>query len=566
MHKKNVVLLGGSNSVMTNGLQKGLKEGIKKLNTTTNKKQKNLEFYNLALGASSSLQNLYELKRDKNKTILENAKLIISESNVNDSWSYNNSEIYGTIESFFTELSCLDAKILIIILPFFNHNSKVINQIHKKLALKFNFNIIDMNNYYEKFNLIDFSFLREQDGSHQFDSINRQLGRNIIANMEKFLLHNINNSTSNFKICKVEVLENLSNKNIVYNRSNSAFKEKCIRLSYPDLLKFPSKYEGLKLIGYHSWTTEEDTNIHISSNWIERRNIASNVLIYNEKNQISLKPCLDNIFVDIYSPFYIDKNTYIKIDKSLLSYCDFIAFFLAYPKQDIDYSLNFEELKNTNIEIPKKYNFNHLIPPIELYKEIIDEYYLIINLTKLTPLQNQIIEKDNQIITINNEKTNLQAQINQLQNTLNSLPIKKQLEISSLEQDLINKKLQTKQLEKQLNIVSNDTIASNDNKITLIYSNSAKSRIQNQLSYKLGQAMIVNSKSLLGYIRMPFVLSYIKDKHKQEKKCFTYKLGEALIKANKTWYKGGYVRLIFKDIPKLKKKKNISKIKLFFQS
>ncbi|MFG5086316.1 hypothetical protein O8I31_00620 [Campylobacter lari] len=112
---------------------------------------------------------------------------------------------------------------------------------------------------------------------------------------------------------------------------------------------------------------------------------------------------------------------------------------------------------------------------------------------------------------------------------------------------------------------------------------SSKSRIQNQLSYKLGQAMIVNSKSFLGYIKMPFVLSYIKDKHTQEQKiyqekikkdpslklpplesypdykealkekeCLTYKLGEALIKANKTWYKGGYVKLIF-EIGKLKK-------------
>ncbi|EPA1555462.1 hypothetical protein O8I42_02745 [Campylobacter lari] len=98
----------------------------------------------------------------------------------------------------------------------------------------------------------------------------------------------------------------------------------------------------------------------------------------------------------------------------------------------------------------------------------------------------------------------------------------------------------------------------------------AKQRIQNQLSYKLGQAMIVNSKSVLGYIRMPFVLSYIKDKHKQEQKIYqekikkdpslklpplesypdykealklknhlSYKLGEALIQANKTWYGGG---------------------------
>ncbi|EKG4579477.1 sugar transferase, partial [Campylobacter coli] len=116
-----------------------------------------------------------------------------------------------------------------------------------------------------------------------------------------------------------------------------------------------------------------------------------------------------------------------------------------------------------------------------------------------------------------------------------------------------------------------------------IFGYSAKTRIQNQLSYKLGQAMITNSKSLLGYIRMPFVLSYIKDKHKQEQKnyqekikkdpslklpplenypdykealkekeCLTYKLGEALIKANKTWYKGGYVKMWF-EIGKLKR-------------
>ncbi|EIN8025404.1 hypothetical protein LPD37_001494, partial [Campylobacter jejuni] len=110
MNEKNVVLLGGSNSVMVNGLQKGLKEGIEKFNTTVNKEQEKLKFYNLALGASSSLQNLYELKRNRNRTILKNAKLIISESNINDSWSYNNFEIYGIIESFFTELSCLNSK------------------------------------------------------------------------------------------------------------------------------------------------------------------------------------------------------------------------------------------------------------------------------------------------------------------------------------------------------------------------------------------------------------------------------------------------------------------------
>ncbi|EOH1402843.1 hypothetical protein ACLSMI_001700, partial [Campylobacter coli] len=111
----------------------------------------------------------------------------------------------------------------------------------------------------------------------------------------------------------------------------------------------------------------------------------------------------------------------------------------------------------------------------------------------------------------------------------------------------------------------------------------AKSRIQNQLSYKLGQAMIINSKSLLGYLIMPMILLNIIISHKQaqkayklkikknpnlalpplesypdykealkEKECLTYKLGEALIKANKTWYKGGYVKMLF-EVRKLKR-------------
>ncbi|EOW2424571.1 glycosyltransferase family 2 protein [Campylobacter jejuni] len=112
----------------------------------------------------------------------------------------------------------------------------------------------------------------------------------------------------------------------------------------------------------------------------------------------------------------------------------------------------------------------------------------------------------------------------------------------------------------------------------------AKSRIQNHLSYKLGQAMIVNSKSVLGFISLPFIILSIVISHKQEQKaykfkvkknpnlalppletypdykealkekeCFTYKLGEALIQASKNWYGGGYIKFAFKDVPRLKR-------------
>ena len=100
--------------------------------------------------------------------------------------------------------------------------------------------------------------------------------------------------------------------------------------------------------------------------------------------------------------------------------------------------------------------------------------------------------------------------------------------------------------------------------------------IHNHLAYKLGNAIIENSKSLFGYIRMFYVLSYIRDKHLKEQKlyeekikanpnlalpplesykdykealkekeCFTYKLGSAFIKASKSWYKGGMIKFYF---------------------
>ncbi|QBL11986.1 capsule biosynthesis protein CapA [Campylobacter helveticus] len=90
------------------------------------------------------------------------------------------------------------------------------------------------------------------------------------------------------------------------------------------------------------------------------------------------------------------------------------------------------------------------------------------------------------------------------------------------------------------------------------------------LSYILGQVMIENSRSFMGYIRMPYVLSYVKEKYfielakikssgqscqfyENEEKTLSFQLGEALKRAHKSWYKGGYIKLIFFDVPKLKK-------------
>ncbi|OCR13788.1 hypothetical protein BA915_07840, partial [Helicobacter pullorum] len=150
----------------------------------------------------------------------------------------------------------------------------------------------------------------------------------------------------------------------------------------------------------------------------------------------------------------------------------------------------------------------------------------------------------------------LQVNLKTTQDSLSSLPIKKQtLEIKNLESDLKIKVLKAKQIEKELgysyNVLEeldlkkqelikvkqqldsktkqleskNTGLESNLNypifKGNLSYLNtmtSAKDRIHNHLSYKLGKAMIENSKSILGYIRMPYVLSYIKEQHNKEQK------------------------------------------------
>ncbi|EOF4579899.1 hypothetical protein ACTNGB_000876 [Campylobacter coli] len=191
-----------------------------------------------------------------------------------------------------------------------------------------------------------------------------------------------------------------------------------------------------------------------------------------------------------------------------------------------------------------------------------------------------IVNQTNQInslqTTLKDNKAHL-IQAQNLNNTLNKTIQEKDIIINSNTNQIDQLQNNIKEKIKQLHILQN-SIQEKSTQLGQLQSKlsfqtkygTAKIRIQNQLSYKLGQAMIVNSKSFLGYIRMPFVLSYIKDKHKQEQKnyqekikkdpslklpplesypdyqealkekeCFTYKLGEALIRANNNWYGGG---------------------------
>ncbi|EAI5289874.1 sulfotransferase family protein [Campylobacter coli] len=164
---------------------------------------------------------------------------------------------------------------------------------------------------------------------------------------------------------------------------------------------------------------------------------------------------------------------------------------------------------------------------------------------------------------------NLESKILIKNINLDSLRLKKSFQIQNL-----NQTIETK----------NQTIQDKDNLLSFqTQYGTAKQRIQNQLSYKLGQTMIINSKNIFGILFMPVYIISTLLSHRQEKKiyqekikknpnlklpplesypdhkealkekeCLTYKLGEALIRANNNWYGGGYIKLLL-EIGKLKK-------------
>lgn len=168
------------------------------------------------MGGTSSIQRLYELIR--NKVIIKNSELIICESNINDTVASALSEkeslpfnvLYRNVQWLYKELYALNKKVLIIIFPTFNNR---INNLHILLCQKYNFNVIDMANYYEINNLKDF----EPDHLHPLSSYMKRLGESIIENISIFKLGKTNtfvNDNPTFEIITPNQMQMISSKNI----------------------------------------------------------------------------------------------------------------------------------------------------------------------------------------------------------------------------------------------------------------------------------------------------------------------------------------------------------------
>ena len=114
-------LLGGSNSILKNGLSKGLSTSVKLIN--------------FALGASSSLQNLHSLIRYAEE--IGTLDVIFSESNVNDfhsAWltEINISVVLKNIDRYYQELNFACQNVVVLVLPLVSccDIAKAINKQH----------------------------------------------------------------------------------------------------------------------------------------------------------------------------------------------------------------------------------------------------------------------------------------------------------------------------------------------------------------------------------------------------------------------------------------------------
>ena len=247
------------------------------------------------------------------------------------------------------------------------------------------------------------------------------------------------------------------------------------------------------------------------------------------------------------------------------------------PKKEI-YKAYIEYFEESNEWLRKEF-FSHkesLFPKrdLSLYEE---NYYLKeIKAEHLDKIANFIVDfskdrkrlldsKDKELLSLNEKNHNLNNELSNKNEYISRL--------KSLNSELIN----------SLNQALSKLDENSKHLSFLKNFGTAKQRIHSHLAYKLGQAMIENSKSIKGYIRMPYVLSYIKDKHKKEqriynekikrnpnlklpplesypdykqalkeKECITYKLGEALIENMKRGGALKYLRFM-KDVRRIKK-------------
>ncbi|ELM1202944.1 hypothetical protein Q3T47_001767, partial [Campylobacter jejuni] len=216
--------------------------------------------------------------------------------------------------------------------------------------------------------------------------------------------------------------------------SNSFFSETVFRIDKSSILKFPKSLDGYTLIGVHSWNSGL---IKMNKNWEINHKLTSTIIIKNNQAVVKITQPYMNAFRD--TEINIDDNTSVYFDTSNLSviklnnkiyrleHFDIISFFLI-SNISHNVKINLKKINNIDIKIPKQYNCDFLIPPIEKYKKVIEEYCLIMDPRKINLIQEMLNKevKEKKVMQENILKIqqNFLREKNQLQNDNNELFLK----------------------------------------------------------------------------------------------------------------------------------------------
>lgn len=351
------ILLGGSNSIMKDGLNKSLNI--------------NNSLINLALGASGSLQNLFQLL--KNKDLFDDNTLVVTESNVNDSFNIhthgiiNKDIILNNIDFYYSELSKTSGYILVIIMPIREYLNKtepeeiikLVWERHLDNINKYGFYFIDLYSHFLKLDYLSIKYIMP-DSRHVIQSYMYNMGIRIInyfknAHLKKHFINNQETVSHELFLpteeCDLQILI----------KNNSFFKEKTIELDYK--FKIPEKFEGMKLSGIGTWSD------NTSALKLENRNKS----FLKKFNNI-------NAFNEVIEELIIDRETYLS------------SIYIKSPISEKSINVNLRSEINSNVHITGLLfrlennlfnnelenlgiNLKHLIPKIEPYK-ITMQYYL----------------------------------------------------------------------------------------------------------------------------------------------------------------------------------------------
>ncbi|MGP5685813.1 hypothetical protein ACTXOU_07580 [Psychrobacter glacincola] len=241
-----IALLGGSNSIIKNGLRSGIEAGL----------SSELSLDSFALGATTSSQNLYEVI--KNFDSLEHYDYVITESNVNDIHALHTilplEKVILQINDYYQNLSLLSVPVITLILPTSNKFSKSeeINDCHIYNCHKFGFNYI---NLCEKFGVYQNDPSIMSDHLHPnvalMKLIGYRLGKELNHNFKDMLpLHDLDIKTSSPRYKYVSPNEFFS-QTVSRNKVNSLFNESCYFITKAQQVN--PIFNGWEIFGIGTW-------------------------------------------------------------------------------------------------------------------------------------------------------------------------------------------------------------------------------------------------------------------------------------------------------------------------